>query len=372
MKKYDYLKILTSFNHQEYSMFYQLSMNEEYVAHEIYESIRQSVPGCSLMFMQTPNQFIQWFTFYSPENESLSYFDTKIIGHINRNKKWAEEYYGDLTNVDNILVYLIASWRNKTKTLKANMNMLQMIYHEYIRFLNTEKGQDFAYGKSLDWVTEDDIYEDGLYYEDKPYWETTLYREQQLLKFKKIVLLKDSKSALENLEMRIIWDLTFNSNGKFNLKEAERRVWAEVGKEAISHTALFKSLKKLRIKMLQTIYKYLDDDFDYFSNKSFEIGGQVMTFKSAIYKYLIEAKIDLELDTLNKTDTNIKVVDVATAWAARNGLQISTYTDSPNVLARVKGDSYGTSHKGWKLYFYKGGGYKDFYNCLTGYYKDFE
>ena len=124
--------------------------------------------------------------------------------------------------------------------------------------------------------------------------------------------------------------------------------------------------------MLQTIYKYLDDDFDYFSNKSFEIGGQVMTFKSAIYKYLIEAKIDLELDTLNKTDTNIKVVDVATAWAARNGLQISTYTDSPNVLARVKGDSYGTSHKGWKLYFYKGGGYKDFYNGLTGSYKDFE
>lgn len=348
-------------------------MNEEYVAHEIYDSIKTAVAGRSTMFLQTPNEFIQWFTFYSPENEVLSYFDTKIIGHIHRNKSWAEDYYGDLNDLDNIIVYLIASWRNKTKTLKVNMNMLQMIYLEYIRFLNTDKGQDFAYGKSLDFLTEDDVYEDGLYYEDKPFWETAVYREKQLLKFKKLLLLKNCKNALENLEMKVIWDLTFNSGKKFNIKEAERLVWKEVGKESISHTALYKSLKKLRIKLLQEVYNHLDFEFEYFSNVSFELDGEVTTFKKAIYKWLIDAKVDLEIDNLNNSrDPNIRVVDTVINWAAKNGLRFDTFAESPNVLVRVKGDSRGMPHKGWKLYFYKGGGYKDFYNDSTGYYRDFE
>lgn len=373
MKKYDYLKILTGFNQQEYTMFYQLSMHEEYVAMEIFNSIKNAVPGCSPLFFKNSDKFLQWFTFYSPENESLSYFDTKLIGHIHRNKTWAEDYYGDLSNLDNILVYLIASWRNKTKTLKNNLNMLHMIYLEYIRFLNTDKGQDFMYGKSLNWLTDDETYESGLYYEDKPYWESELYRQQQLLKFKKTVLLKGCKNALENLEMRIIWQLTFEGSGKFNIKEAERMVWNEVGKDAYSHTALYKSLKKLRIQMLQEIYNYLDFDFDYFSNVSFMIDGEVTTFKKAIYKWLIDAKIDLECDKIKaRPETNIKVVDTAINWAVRNGLQYDTHSDCPNVLVRVKGDSTGFAHKNWKLYFYKGGGYKDFYNGLKGSYKDFE
>lgn len=373
MKKYDYLKILTGFNQQEYSIFYRLSMDEEHVAMEIFNAIKASVPGCSPLFFNNPDKFLQWFTFYSPENETLSYFDTKLIGHIHRNKSWAKDYYGDLNDTEAILIYLIASWQNKTKTLKANLNMLHMLYLEYVRFLNSNKGQDFLYGKSLSWLTDDETYEEGLYYEDKPYWETELYRQQQLMKFKKTVLLKGCKNALENLEMRVIWQLTFEGTGKFNIKEAERMVWHEIGENAISHTALYRSLKKLRIQMLEEIYNHLDFDFDYFRNVSFMMDGEVITFKKAIYKWLVAAKIDLECDLIKSNpETNIKVVDIATNWAFKHGLRYDTQSECPNVLVRIKGDSTGTAHKGWKLYFYKGGGYKDFYNDRKGSYKDFE
>ena len=201
MKKYDYLKILTGFNQQEYSIFYRLSMVEEHVAMEIFNAIKASVPGCSPLFFNNPDKFLQWFTFYSPENETLSYFDTKLIGHIHRNKSWAKDYYGDLNDTEAILIYLIASWQNKTKTLKANLNMLHMLYLEYVRFLNSNKGQDFLYGKSLSWLTDDETYEEGLYYVDKPYWETELYRQQQLMKFKKMQILMMLRMLMRKTKM---------------------------------------------------------------------------------------------------------------------------------------------------------------------------
>lgn len=368
--KYDYLKILSNFTEKQYKLFYTLTTNEDAVAHEIYKAVKASTPGCSEMFLQTGDKFIQWITFYSPKNESLSIFDTLLIGHIYRNSDWAEDYYGDESDLNGILAYLIASWKNKTKSLKANMNMLQMVYYRYIRFLNTDAGQDFAYAKSMDGFTDDDAFESGLYYEDRPYWESTFYKQQQLLKFKKNVLLKNCKTTLENLEMRVIWNLTFQCSGKFNIKEAERLVWEEIGKDAVSHTTLYKHLKRLRVVMLQEVYNHLDSDFDYFSDVSFELDGKITTFKNAIKSYLIDAKIDLAESRLNNVHTNIKIVDTARDWALKHGLQFSTSTGHADILAMVKGDSDGTPHKGWKTYFYKGGGYKDFYKGQTGFYVD--
>lgn len=369
MKKYDYLGILRGFTEKEYTLFYTLSTNEDIVSEELYKAVKENVAGCATMFLQTGDKFKQWLCFYSPENECLSYLDTTIICHIYRHKSWVDEFKGDFNNLNDLLSFLIGSWKNKTRTLKSNLNQLDMFYQRYIRFLNTNAGQDFAYAKSLDSLTEENVFEEGLYYTDKPYWESEVYRMQQLLKFKKTILLKKCKTTLENLEMQIIWDLTFEGK-KFNLKEAERRVWKEVGENTIPHTTLFKHLKKLRLVMLQEIYNHLSDEFDYFSNKSFEINGEIVTFKSAIEKFLLDAKIDLALEKNDCRETNIKIVETAYAWAKRHGLVISTATSSPNILAQVKGDSYGLPHHGWKTYFYKGGGFKDFYNNVTGFYKD--
>lgn len=369
--KYDYAKLLNKFTKIQYQLFVTLSTNEDYVTDRIYHETKAQIAGCSEMFLTTGDKYRQWLCFYAPGNQEFSYFDTELIGHITRNKDWASDYYGDINDVVAVTNYLIGSWKNKTKNRKVNLNVLQQIYYRYIRFLNTDAGQDFAYGKSLDAFTDEDCISEGAYYEDRPYWESPVYREQQMIKFKKLILLSKCKNALENLEMRVIWNLTFNNgSAKFNFKEAERLVWKEVGEETISHTQLFKHLKKARLVMLQEIYNHVDDEFEYFSNCSFSVDGEIMTFKHAIEKFLMDAKLDVLADSLNNKPTNVSVVEKAQKWADDHGLIISTATGHPNILAMVKGDSTGASHKGWKTYFYKGGGWKDFYNDVTGYYKD--
>ena len=126
--------------------------------------------------------------------------------------------------------------------------------------------------------------------------------------------------------------------------------------------------------MFKKIYEYLDSDFEYFADIPFCLDGKVTTFKKAIKDWLLEAKIDkVYNDTCDrKADFDAYVTKVATDWAVKNGLVYSLCSDCKNVLVRVKGDSYGRTHSNWKTYFYKGGGYKDFYNGLKGSYKDFE
>ena len=368
--KYDYAQLLNKFTVEQYNLFVTLSTNEDYVSQRIYEATKPQVAGCSEMFLTTGDKYKQWLCFYAPGNQEFSYFDTELIGHITRNKDWAKDFNGNPNDVVAVTNYLIGSWQNKTKTRKVNLNVLQQLYYRYIRFLNTDAGQDFAYAKSLDAFTDQDCVEEGALYEDRPYWESPIYREQQILKFKKHILLSKCKNALENLEMRVIWSLMF-SGQKFNFKEAERLVWKEVGKESISHTQLYKRLKVRRLTMLREIYDHLGDEFEYFSNVSFEVDGEIKTFKKAIEEQLLDAKLDVMQDALNKKERNIKVVEMAQEWAGKHGLEISTNTNHPNILAMVKGDYLGNPHKGYKLYFYKGGGWKDFYNeGVTGFYKD--
>lgn len=368
MVKYDYAKLLSAFNPRQYKMFVTLSTNEEYVTEQVYDAIKHNISGCSRMFLGTGDKFRHWLCFYSPKSQFFSYFDTELIAHITRDKTWADDFNGYIADVQAVTRYLIASWCNMTKSRKVNMNVLHQIYLRYIRFLNTDAGQNFAYASSLDSFNESDC--NGFYCEDIPYWESSLYKEQQLLKFKKTVLLSECKSTLENVEMQVIWNMTFNGTGKFSYKEAERLVNQELGTDKISSSNLYRNIKRLRLVMLQKIYESLDSKFGFFSDVSFEVDGVVTTFKKLIEKCLFDAKVDVAMSKEDEALTNTKIVEFAKSWADKHGMISSTYTGNPDILLKVKGDITGALHKGWKMYFYKGGGYRDFYSGKTGFFKE--
>ena len=369
MKKLDYLELLSQFNQKEYEIFNTLSSNEDYVAQRLYLAIRHNVAGASSMFLNTGDKFRQWITFYTPKHQELSYLDTIIIGHIHRNPDWSTIYNGSTTDIDTVVAFLIASWKNYTKSLKVNMNILNMIYQRYVRFLNTDAGQAFAYGLSIDLLPEFDAYEEGAYYEDKPFYEAYAYREEQLMKFKKACMLKLSKSAVQNVELRALWDLHFNSTQKFSYIKARELVRKEITKDAVSDTALYYHLKKLRVALLKEVLANVDEYFD--ADQIFEVDGKVVNIVSAIKAWLVTAEIDSARDDVDKVEArNIIVANAAESWAVSNGLKYSKPNDASNILIQVKGDIYGNTHDHYSLYFYKGGGYKDFRVKQSGFYTD--
>lgn len=368
--KYDYAKLLNTFTTKEFQMYSMLSQNEDYVAEKIYEACKYDVAGCANLFLNTGDKFKQWLCFYGPENQGFSYFDTELIGHIKRNGKWAEDYYGIIGDYEAATKYLIASWSNKTKTLKANMSKLEMIYQRYTRFIMSPAGQDFAFAKSLDSFTDDIAMEEGAYYNDRPFYDDPVYKLVQLNKFKKFLILKYCKTPYQCLEMQTIWDMVFHGNGKLNYKEAERIIWKEISKEEFPHATLYLHLKKMTTVLLKEVLAHVDEYFN--TDATYEIDGKVYTIKTALEKYLTDAKMEYFIESLQHRSrtSNVAIVDYVTKWADARGLISSTYSSNPNVLVQVKGDSYGITHKGWKLYFYKGGGFKDFFNKITGFYED--
>lgn len=368
MTKYNYTELLTQRTRKEYEIFTTLSVNEDYVAQRVYNATREAVAGCSTMFLSTSDKFKKWITFYCPENQELSYLDTLIIGHMARYPKWAIDYTGSTIDIDSILKYLLASWGNYTKGLKVNMNGLYMLYQRYIRFLNTEAGQNFAYGKSLEMITDNDAYDLGAFYEDKPFYEQYTYRMEQLMKFKKSILLSNCKSALENAEMRALWDVTFNYP-KFTYKAASNLVRKEIPATAVSDTSLFKHLKKLRVVMLKKILEHVDEYFDTTQMFTLET-GKVVNIKLALIDWLNNAEAENHLEQLSHGASNLEVVQKVVDWCQRKGFVYSTIDSNPTILVKVKCDCFGERKKHWKLYFKKGGGWVDYRNGKTGYFTD--
>lgn len=250
------------------------------------------------------------------------------------------------------------------------MDKLNMIYQRYIRFLNTEKGQDFAYGKSIDLMPDYECEQEGAYYSDKPFWEEYSYREEQLVKLKKHCIQKLSKNAAEMVELRALWEAMFESNGrKFSLAAARDLVRKHIDKKAVGDTTLYKYLRKLRISLLKEILANIDDYFD--ENQLFELDGKVMNIKSALEYYLQDAKMDDIIASRDNSDAkNIVVANAVENWCCVNHVYYSKDTNDPNILVMVKGDSDGKKKDHYCLYFYKGGGYRDFTKHKTGYFTE--
>lgn len=369
--KYDYAELLSKFNDKEYKIFNTIAnSNESYLAQRLYIAIKNNVAGAATMFLTTGDEFKQWLTNYSPSNQEFSNLDTEIIGHIVRNKEWVENYNDDVMNIDSVVNYLIASWSNRTKTLKVNMDKLNMIYQRYIRFLNTEKGQDFAFGKSLDLMPDYECESEGAYYTDKPFWEEYSYREEQLLKLKKHCIQKISDNAIQMVEVRALWEAMFENNGrKFSLASARDIARKYIDKKAIGDTTLYKYLRKLRIELLKEIMAHVDEYFD--ETQLFELNGKIVNIKTALEEYLRDATMDEIIAKKNDVESrNIVVTEAVENWCCLNHVRYSKDTHDPNILVMVRADSNGNTKDHYCLYFYKGGGYRDFTKHKTGYYTE--
>ena len=190
MTKYDYISILPTLTEKEYLIFNTISQNDEYASRYIYNSMLEKVPGASEIFLNNQDLFIQWLSSYPLTGQSVSILDSEVIGFLNRNKEFAKIYNASVEDITPIMYFLVKAWSNKTKTLKQNLNKLQMLYQRYVKFIMSDKGQDFLYGKSLDLIPD---FDSTLAYEDKPFYEQEAYKQKQLLKLKKKYLLNLKK-----------------------------------------------------------------------------------------------------------------------------------------------------------------------------------
>lgn len=362
--------MLCSFNESTYKAFSTLSLNEGFVANLIYNKIKATVPGCSDIFVNTHNQFVQWFTNRNPENCDFSYFDSTLIEYLYRSEDFTNYFKDDLEDIDSLAVYLVSLWSSETKTLKKNMSKVHMIYLRYVRFLNSESGYDFLYGKSVELIPESSQMESGLASVDKPFYEAYNYKLKRLAELKKYILLTSCSNPLEVCAMNSLWNLTFSETESFNYKAVERDIWSKLGESSVSHTKLFNLLKKLNIKMIKAILKgnNLEDYFD--NDQTFEINGNICTLRAALEKHLIDMLADEQKDK-KKRPTNIGIVDSVKRFCNRNGIIYDTIqTSCSNVLIKVKADNNFNRKNNWKLYFFKGGGWYCFSTGMQGFITD--
>lgn len=350
MTKYDYISILPTLTEKEYLIFNTISQNDEYASRYIYNSMLEKVPGASEIFLNNQDLFIQWLSSYPLTGQSVSILDSEVIGFLNRNKEFAKIYNASVEDITPIMYFLVKAWSNKTKTLKQNLNKLQMLYQRYVKFIMSDKGQDFLYGKSLDLIPD---FDSTLAYEDKPFYEQEAYKQKQLLKLKKKTLSNCCKSAMENIEMMALWDVTFEGN--FSYVECKERVRKFITEKAVSDTQLYYHLKRLRVIMLQYI---IDNYEDYMDNPVIYINGQLYTIKEKLQEWAALATYELDKAkwSCNKKQlTNSKISETVAAWCDLKGIKYKY--GSGKVLIKMRVDADLTIKKSWKLYVFKGGGW---------------
>lgn len=354
MTKYDYLSILSTFNERQYRIFNTISQNDEYASVLIYNAMIEKVAGASEIFLNNQDLFVQWLSSYPLTGQSVSILDSEVIGFLDRNKDFTDFYKGSTEEINHIMHFLIVAWTNKTKTLKQNLNKLQMLYQRYIKFIMSDKGQDFLYGKSLDLIPD---FDSTLAYEDKPFYEQQAYKQKQLLKLKKHTLSNCCKSAMENCEMMALWDITFSNKGeKFSYIKCRERVRKFITENAVSDTQLYYHLKRLRVIMMQYILdnydNYLDDFVIYDSH------NQLVHIKEVLQDWLIQSKNDFEKSkySCNKRQlTNSKIADTVAKWCDIKGVRYKYGTGK--VLVKLKINADMVMKKSWKLFIFKGGGW---------------
>lgn len=380
MKKYDYYELLCNLTEREYSAYLTISENDISFATKLYKAIIDNVAGTANLFLVNEDNFIQWIVNRSPKDTEFSYLETIIIGFLSRNSNFMSKVYlSDETDYAHLSNTILSSWKNKTKTLKQNLNMFQMIYLRYIRFLNTEAGQNFLFCDSINLIPpsnkDDSVVDESVSYEDKPFYEQYEYKMKNLLLCKKEILMASSSTPIELCEMGAIWDATFNpKNGeKFTYLSAASIVRKTVSEEVVSRTSLYYHLKRLRVKLFDLLLnenileKYFDVDTVYSFN------GEIKTLKELLMDYLAEAHYDLEIAKKEKKLKSKQlpasyIADAVTRFCDERGYKYQNMTGK--VLIKIKMDSTYKRKKGWKLYIFKSGAYIDFRNSVTGFITD--
>lgn len=352
MTKYDYLSILSTFDEKRYRLFSTISQNDEYVSNLIYKNIIDKTAGTSELFLNSQETFIKWLSSYPLTGQDVSILDAEVIGFLDRDKEFSEIYKGSLEDINHIMYFLIIAWSNKTKKLSTNLNKLQMIYQRYLKFIMSDKGQDFLYGKSLDLIPD---FDSTLAYEDKPFYEQQAYKQKQLLLLKKKTILKCCKSPFEVCEMRALWDVTFNAD-KFTYLQCAAIVRKYISEQKVSKTALYYHLKRLRVEMMQYI---LDNYDDYLENSVYsDSKGQLIHIKDVLLEFLVEATYDFEKTKINsdgKIFTNTNIAETVANWCDMKGIRYNFGTGK--VLIKLKMNADGLIKKSWKLFIFKGGGW---------------
>lgn len=358
--------MLSSMPERNYKLFFTLIQHDQYFASTLYSKITADNEECCELFINTKKEFVKWITSCGPNSGEFSYLDTYLIGYLSKNPDFGDVYTDDASEYEHLIRFLISAWRRPVKGLKTEASMCRLIYLRYIRFLASEKGQDFLYGNSLDLYPE---IEQGIPFEDRPFYEQEIFREEQLIKFKKHVIKKCCKTPLQCIEMRALWEATFDG-GSFSYKKAANIVRKHASETSVGNTALYYHLKRLHVEMLQEILADGNLDTYFGGDIPYEINGKTEMFSELIRRYIIDAVLQFEKAKKERIWTDVKIADSVAKFFTDRGIRISRINASDSVLVKVKSDRFINTKKGWNLYFLKGGGYIDFSTGSKGFVTD--
>lgn len=351
-KKRNYLGILSNFNEYQNKIYSVYLMNREYFEEKLFYSIKNDVAGCSELFLCTKELFKEWLE-EDIQGETIPRIDTYMIHFLNSDNEFCEKF--NSLHYEPLFLGIIRAWNNKTSSLKVNLSQIEMIYLKYISYLNGSSGKMKL---SISPLFEDIAYND----------ENNIF--QNLEECKKLVL-KISKNPIEFFIISKLWDMTFYSR-KFSYKDISEETKNTFG-DKITKTKAFNIIKHIHIK----IYEYLIESglfekyFD--TERIFEMDNKIYTIESLIEKWIKSIPADYifyEKKTRRLSIPNVELVSFIKNFCISKGLKYTTRTSNSDVLIALKADSNFERKKNYKLYFYKGGLYKDFRTGRYGNVKD--
>lgn len=349
-RKYDYMDILSKTSTKEFDVFRIAFTNDEDFAYKIFEAIKLNVPGISDLYLRNPRFFIE-FLLGTSHIQQLTRLEVYLLNSIRLNKN----FYNNLNydSAPHLINIIVGSWLNKTKTLKTNVNQLQMIYYNFMEFSVSDAGQDLLYASSVFSPDITAIPDDR----EVPFYESYAYRVLQVKKCKKIVLKHFTKTALENCIVRYIWDEIFE--GSNNNKNIIKKVHENISEKYLTDSRLYQLIRKYKVDLLEVLLdgSYLEDYFDL--SRTYMIDGKVHNLRTAMEQFLLTASLDYEEHKYYKLSA-AKITEVVENWSRSNGIRYSDCQSSDALIA-CKVDSNLNTHKTPKLYFYKNGVVKDFY-----------
>lgn len=355
-KKYDYLKIISDFDETQYKIYELIITNFNDFCDKLYYNITLNVKGCSQIFQDTKSQF---FEYLKEDTDALqvSRLESYLVSFLERNKEFSNYYKDKPICYSSIINSIMSAFLNKTKTLKTNLNMIEMIYQNYIRYIHTDSGRSL-------------IFDSEYKLENTPYYDKDSDTYINLNKCKNEVIHKTGIGLVSNLIVSLLWDEMLNGRGKVNFKECERKVWEKFDKEKLPHSTLFLRMKLLYAQMLDNMIKFglIEKYFD--TSIIFNIDGKNYNIKSAIEMWLKTARLDYfyEKKSHNPNRMNyIDLVDGVEKFCREKGIRFSTNLENSNALIALKCDANFNPNKSSKLYFYKNGVWKDFKTGKSGY-----
>lgn len=370
-KKYDHLQLMAELDSDQFRVYNACAINSMYFTTMIYNAICQSNAINSQVFKK--EWFIEWAN-ADLADDNVTRLESEVIKWIHDYPGFFDFYKGDWS-VDSIINSVIQSWKNKPNSLR--LSKLGMLYANFMRFIGTSSGQNFLYG-----TTAFDLMENYAADEELPFYERAEYRFEQLNKCKKEVILEISKNGTEVIESMALWDAIFKCEGKFTIAKALNIAKNDPKMSLLSDMQIRRHLKVLMVKLLKALLKgdRLDVYFD--TDYMISVDGAYYTLRKALEYYLITAQEDVDGETPKKSTAYSKIINgkvnvhaytkdelkiIIDNFCKSNGIPYSLSSGYYKGVAKLKIDAELKQHKQYKLWFYEGGGYRDFYNDRTGY-----